>query len=278
MEKRMRISFIGGGEMAEAMIKGILRGKEVPPESIMVSDIDAGRLHYLQREYAISTTQKNFTAVSEGKVVVLAVKPQDMSKVMEEIKGKVKEDKLFISIAAGMDLFSLCQGLEHNVVVRAIPNLPAQVGRGITVWTDTPGVTEGQREEAKYIFTLMGEEIFVSEERFIDMATAVSASGPAFILLVLESLTEAAVHIGLPWEVGRRLVTETVIGTAYLMQESKLHPAVLRNKITSPGGTTAEGLLRLEEGGLRALLIKAISASFNKAKIRPFSDRGEFEI
>jgi pyrroline-5-carboxylate reductase len=268
MNKRMRIAFIGGGEMAEAMIKGMLRGEEVPPESIIVSDIDARRLHYLQQQYGIRGAEKNSTAVDEGEVVVLAVKPQDMGKVMEEIKGNAKEDKLFISIAAGVDLFSLYQGLEHNIVVRAIPNLPAQVGRGITVWTGTPNVSEDQRERARYIFTLLGEEIFVPEEGFIDMATAVSASGPAFILLILESLIEAAVHVGLPWETGQRLVTETVIGTVYLMQESGLHPAALRNKITSPGGTTAEGLLRLEEGGLRALLVKAISASFNKAKDR----------
>jgi pyrroline-5-carboxylate reductase len=268
MRRRMKIAFIGGGEIAEAIIKGMLRDKKVLPRDIIVSDIDARRLHYLQQKYKVKEAGENSAAADEGEVVVLAVKPQDMDKVMEEIKGSVKEEKLFISIAAGVDLSTLCRGLEHNVVVRAIPNLTAQVGKGITMWTATPNATEDQRERAKRVFATLGEEIFVSEERFIDMATAVSASGPAFILLILESLTEAAVRIGLPREMGRRLVTRTTIGTAYLVEESGVHPATLRNKITSPGGTTAEGLLCLEEGGLRALLIKAVSASFNKAKQR----------
>jgi pyrroline-5-carboxylate reductase len=171
-----------------------------------------------------------------------------------------------ISIAAGITLDTLSKGLEHRVLVRAMPNMPAQISEGITVWTATDQVNKEQKEMARTVLAATGGEVYVSSEKYIDMATAVSGSGPAYIFLIMEALMDAAVHIGLPRTIAERLVTDTVIGSAMSVKLMEKHPAELRNVVTSPAGTTSEGLMQLEAGGIRTLLLEAVTAAFEKSK------------
>ncbi len=262
----MRIGFIGGGVMGEAMIRGILARGVARPEEIIVCDTSAIRREALSRDYGVKVTEDHSMAIKGAEVIVLAVKPQNLAEVMEEMRGRLKSGQLVLSIVAGKSIATLTRGLEYNDIVRAMPNTPAQIGEGMSVWTAQPEVTRSQREMAKSILSAIGREINVSNERYIDMATAVSGSGPAYVFLFIESLIDAAVHIGLPRDMAEGLVLQTMLGSSRLAQESGKAPAELRNMVTSPGGTTAEGLLQLEEGGMRAIIAHAVIAGYEKAR------------
>jgi len=262
----MRIAFIGGGNMGEAIIRGILDRGLAEADDIVASDVSEKRRSYLSQEYGVVTDSDNRHAVEGAECIVLAVKPVSLAEVMQELKGFLQPEQLVLSIVAGASVASLRDGLSHRAIVRAMPNMPAQIGEGVSVWTATSEVSQEHNKMASSILGALGREIFVSDEKYIDMATAVSGSGPAYVLLIIESLIDAAVHIGLPRELAQELVLETVLGATHLSQKSAKHPAELRNLVTSPGGTTAEGLLLLEEGGLRALLAQAIIAGYEKAK------------
>jgi pyrroline-5-carboxylate reductase len=171
-----------------------------------------------------------------------------------------------LSIVAGAKIDTLSKGLKHGAVVRAMPNTPAQIGEGMSVWTATAEVTEQQKASAKAILGAMGKELYVDDESYLDMATAVSGSGPAYFFLMVEALVDAAVKIGLPRDIARELVLQTMLGSAKFIQQSGEEPAELRRKVTSPGGTTAEALLRLEKGRFSQLLIEAVKAAYDKAK------------
>ena len=262
----MQIAFIGGGVMGEAMIRGILSKGLATPQDIIASDVNEECLFALRQSYGIRTSADNRQAIEGSEVVVLAIKPQNLEQVMEELKIP-PEEQIFLSIIAGASIATIANGLGHKSVVRAMPNTPAQIGEGMSVWTASSGVSESQKEVAKSILGALGKEIYVSDEKYIDMATAISGSGPAYIFLVIEALIDAAVHIGWARETAGDLVLQTVLGATRLAQETGKHPAELRNMVTSPGGTTVEGLLQLEEGGLRALLTHAVIAAYEKAKI-----------
>ncbi len=261
----MKISFIGGGVMGETMISSLISKGLAKPESITASDIDPSRLEVLSQKYGVRCIQDNLEAVKGSDIVVFSIKPQTLPEVSRELRGKLQPGQLLLSIIAGASIKILTQGLEHDLIARVMPNTPARVGKGISVWTTTRSVSHSQREMVRSILATLGKEIYVSDEKYIDMATAVSGSGPAYIFLVIEALIDGAVHIGMPRELASELVLQTVLGSAYFAQESGKHPAELRNLVTSPGGTTAEGLLRLEEGGLRASLIQAVIAAYEKA-------------
>ena len=262
----MKIAFIGAGLMGEAIISGLLARGTVGAGDISASDVSAKRLEAIGDKYGVGCTGDNREAARGSEVVVLAVKPQTLAGVMAELKGTLDAGQMVLSIVAGASLALIGEGLGHAPVVRAMPNTPAQIGQGITVWTATSAVGEAQREKARAILSALGEEVYVPDEKYIDMATAVSGSGPAYIFLVIESLIDAAVHIGLPRELAEKLVIETALGSARLARQSGQHPAVLRDMVTSPGGTTAEGLLRLEERGLRAILAQAVISAYEKAR------------
>jgi len=262
----MRISFIGGGIMGEAMIRGILDKGLAKVGDIVASDISEERRFYLKKKYGVATVSDNRSAAEKTEVIVLAVQPVSLPEVMRGLKGFLQPKQMVLSIVAGVAVASLCHGLDHKAVVRAMPNMPAQIGEGVSVWTAASEVKKEQKQKARSILSALGKEFFASDERYLDMATAVSGSGPAYIFLIIESLIDAAVHLGLPRELAQELVLETVSGATHLAQKWGKHPAELRNLVTSPGGTTAEGLLQLEEGGLRALLAQAIIASYEKAK------------
>lgn len=261
----MKISFIGGGTMGEAIIKSLLAKGVAKPGDIVVSDISKARQDVLKKRHGVRVVTDNKEAVKGAEVVVLAVKPQELNKVMGELKG-LSPQQMVLSIAAGTTLESLQKGLKHARLVRAMPNMAAQVGEGMTVWTSTDGVTQKQKDTAQAILAATGKEIYVSSEKYIDMATAVSGSGPAYVFLVIEALVDAGVHIGLPREMAEKLVVQTVLGSARAVEVMGKHPAELKNMVTSPGGTTTEGLLQLEAGKLRSLLLQAVIAAYNKAK------------
>lgn len=251
--------------MGEAMISCLLSKGIATPEAITVSDADEARRTFLKEGHGVTVTPDNRLAAEKGEIVVLAIKPQNLAEVVEELRDPPKE-QLYLSIVAGGTLKSLCHGLGHHGVVRAMPNMPARIGEGITVWTATSEVSQEQREGARSVLGALGKEIYVPDEKYIDMATAVSGSGPAYIFLIIESLIDAAVHIGLPHQMASDLVIQTMLGSAHFLQKSGRHPAELRDMVSSPGGTTVEGLHQLEAGGLRAALTRAILASYKKAK------------
>ncbi len=262
----MKIAFIGGGAMAEAMLSAILDRGLSQPQDISVGDIDGARRQHLEQKYGVAVISDNLKALSGNDIVVLAIKPQNLAEVMAELGGQLKAGQLVLSIIAGKRIDTLSSGLNHRCVVRAMPNTPAQIGEGISVWTATAEVTAQQKEWAGSILGAMGKEIYVDDERYIDMATAVSGSGPAYIFLFVESLAAAAVHIGLPRNIADELVLQTLLGSGHLIQKSGKPPAELRRMVTSPGGTTAEALLQLEKGGFSELIAKAVSAAYDKAK------------
>jgi pyrroline-5-carboxylate reductase len=262
----MKIVFIGGGNMGEAMLAAVLDQGLAKPEAIIVSDISDIRRKHLAQKYGVPVMGSNRRAVEAGEVVVLAIKPQNLAEVMTELGGRLKPAQLVLSIVAGARIDTLSLGLRHGSIVRAMPNTPAQIGEGMSVWTATAEVTEQQKGRAKAILGAMGKEIYVDDESYIDMATAVSGSGPAYFFLVVESLVDAGVEIGLPRPLARELVLQTMLGSGHFIQQSGKEPAELRRMVTSPGGTTAEALLHLEKGRFSQLLNQAVKAAYDKAK------------
>jgi len=262
----MNIAFIGGGNMGEAMLSAILDNGLSPPQAIAVSDIDEARRQHLEHTYGVTVMSHNRLAADNSDIVILAIKPQNLAEVMAELSGQLKPTQLVLSIIAGARISSLCLGLNHNCVVRAMPNTPAQIGEGVSVWTAAADVTEQQKRWAGSILGTMGKEIYVDDEKYIDMATAISGSGPAYIFFFMESLIEAAVAIGLPRDMAKELVLQTMLGSGHFTQKSGKPLAELRRMVTSPGGTTAEALLQLEKGKFSELIMQAVSAAYNKAK------------
>jgi pyrroline-5-carboxylate reductase len=265
-ERTMKIAFIGVGVMGEAIISALLQRRAASRGAILACDVDPARLAAIGKKYKVSHTADCRSAAKICDVIVLSIKPQTLPKVMNDLTGTLKEGQLVLSIVAGASLGTITKGLKHAAVVRVMPNTPAQVGQGISVWTATSDVSQAHKEMAQNIIKATGREIYVQDEKYIDMATAISGSGPAYIFLIMEALTDAAVHIGLPRKLAEELVTQTVLGSAYMSRETGKHPAELKNMVTSPGGTTAEGLLCLEEGGMRAILAQAVIAAYEKAQ------------
>jgi pyrroline-5-carboxylate reductase len=198
-------------------------------------------------------------------IVVLTVKPQRLGVILGELRDAVEANQLVISIVAGARVETIADALQHRAIVRAMPNTPAQIGEGMTVWTATPEVSEAQQTQIHAIFGALGREMHVEEERMIDMATALSATGPTYTFLVMEALIDAGVHMGFSRHVAEELVLQTMLGSVLFARESRKHPAELRNMVTSPGGTSAEAIYQMEKGSLRTVLSKAVWAAFQKA-------------
>jgi pyrroline-5-carboxylate reductase len=262
----MKIALIGGGNMAEAILSSILIKELSRAEDITVSDVAATRRDYLQKRYEVKVTAQNNQAIQGQEVVLLAVKPQVLNEVAAGLKNQLQADQLVISIIAGKSIKTISEGLNHSCVVRSMPNTPAQIGEGMTVWTATPAVTPRQRRYAAAILGAMGQEINVDDEKYLDMATAVSGSGPAYLFFFVEALTEAAVKLGFSPEVAQKLVMQTVLGSTHLLQKSGKTPAELRRMVTSPGGTTAEAIAAFENGGFAPLVAQAVQAAHSKAQ------------
>lgn len=259
-----KIIFIGPGVMAEAMIAGLLNKKLSTPENIVAAGPREERGIELHNKYAIPTTTDNASAISQADVVVLSVKPQRLSEVMKGLRG-IRSDALVLSIVAGASIKKISTGLKHKSVVRSMPNTPGQIGQGITVWTASKEVTPEQQEMARAILGALGEEVFVEDESYLDMATALSGSGPAYVFLFTEALIDAGVHMGFPRRIAEQLVLQTIKGSASFYEQAQRHPATLRNQVTSPGGTSAEALYYLEKAGFRTAISRAIWAAYQRS-------------
>jgi pyrroline-5-carboxylate reductase len=260
------IATIGSGVMAEAMIAGLLRAKLVTPEQVIASHPRHERRDELVRTYGVRTVEANAAAVEAADVIVLAIKPQMLRRVGRELAGSVREGQLVISIIAGASTKALASGLRHRQIVRSMPNTPAQLGRGMTVWYATPEVTDTQRDQARVLLGALGEQLEVDDEKLVAMATAVSGTGPTYVFLVMEALIDAAVHLGFPRHIAHDLVIETLEGSTLFAKASGMHPAQLRNMVTSPGGTSAAALHELESGRLRTVLSEAVWAAYRRTE------------
>jgi pyrroline-5-carboxylate reductase len=266
MENSAKVAFIGSGAMGEAMIKGILARRLASPEQIIASDPVPARREVMHNAYGIHATDDNLEAVREATVIIVAVKPQSFGAVAATLAGRIMPDALVISIMAGVSLKTIQQGLGHDRLVRAMPNTPAQVNMGATVWIATPAVDQRQRQQTTEILGALGEQIQADKEDFIDMQTGLGGSGPGFVFLIIEAMIDAGVQMGFTRSDAQTIVLQTVAGSAALVKESGLHPAELRNRVTSPGGTTAMGLYELEKAGLRAILADAIFAAYHRSQ------------
>jgi pyrroline-5-carboxylate reductase len=260
------IATIGSGVMAESMIAGLLRAEQVGPSQIYASHPRADRRDELVKSYGINALEDNAAAVERADLVVLAIKPQMLVRVGREIAPALKDGKLVISIIAGASTRALSNVLRHRQIARSMPNTPAQLGRGMTVWYATPQVTEQQRQQAHVLLGSLGSEMEVDDEKLVAMATAVSGTGPTYVFLVMEALIDAAVHLGFPRHVAHDLVVETLDGSTLFAKSSGLHPAQLRNMVTSPGGTSAAALHELESGRLRTVLSEAVWAAYRRTE------------
>jgi pyrroline-5-carboxylate reductase len=258
------IATVGSGVMAEAMIVGLLRGNLVEPAQIVASHPRAERRDALASTHGIRTVASNIEAAEGADVIILAVKPQMLAKVGREIGPHLRAGQLVLSILAGPTSAALVSALGHDQVVRSMPNTPARIGAGMTVWYATPATTPDQRGQAKALLSALGAELEVEDEKWVAMATAVSGTGPAYVFLVMEALIDAAVHLGFPRHIAHDLVIETLEGSTRFAKQSGDHPAVLRNMVTSPGGTSAAAIHELESGRLRTVLSEAVWAAFRR--------------
>ena len=259
------VAFIGAGAMGAAMIGGLAGGDDIGRARMIASDRNEDRLALVRDQFGVRTTLCNREAAREADVVVLAVKPQVLPAVLSELKGGIRQDALALSIVAGSSIGNIASLLQHRAIVRTMPNTPAQVGEGMTVWTATPEVSSEQREQAGTIVGSLGRQLFVDDERFLDIATAISGTGPAYVFLMMEALIDAAVHLGFSRRDARELVVQTIRGAAIYAEHQPVHPAELRNRVTSPGGTTAEALYQLEKGSFRTIMSKAVVAAFRRS-------------
>ena len=258
------IATVGSGVMAEAMIAGLLKGALVEPGQVVASHPRQERREHLEREYSIRVVPGNADAIRDADVVLFAIKPQMLGRVGREIGPHLRTGQLVLSVIAGATTAALTGTLGHDQVIRAMPNTPARLGKGMTVWYATPETTDEQREQAAALLGALGAQLEVDDEKFVAMATAVSGTGPTYVFLVMEALIDAAVHLGFPRHVAHDLVIETLEGSTLFAKQSGMHPAELRNMVTSPGGTSAAALHELESGRLRTVLSEAVWAAYRR--------------
>jgi pyrroline-5-carboxylate reductase len=270
-----RLAFIGCGVMAEAIIAGLLRKKLVGPEQIAGSHPRQARREEMHVKYGVEMFENNRDAVTAASpespeassIVVLAVKPQRLHSVLQQLKGSLVKEQLVVSVVAGAKIETIAEELVHVSIVRTMPNTPAQIGEGVTAWTASAGVSEEQERQVCAMLEALGKAVRVENERQIDMATALSATGPTYIFLVMEALIDAGVHMGFSRHVAQELVHQMMLGSVLFARESHKHPAELRNMVTSPGGTSAEAIYQMEKGSLRTVLSKAVWSAFQKAEL-----------
>ena len=266
MLKGLRFAFVGSGAMAEAMIHGLVERAGVPGQRITASGPRGERGEQLRERAGVLATTENSVAIKGANVVVLSVKPQVLHGVLDELAGRVAPGALVLSIVAGARLETIAGVLKHTEVARAMPNTPAQIGLGMTVWTCAAHLSEAHRGQAKAVFASVGEEVFVADERYLDMATALSGTGPAYLFIFLEAMVDAGVHMGFSRRVAEQLVFQTARGSVEYARQAGVHLAALRNQVTSPGGTSAEALYQIEKGGLRTVMSRAIWAAYQKSR------------
>ncbi|RIK47097.1 MAG: pyrroline-5-carboxylate reductase [Chloroflexi bacterium] len=259
-----RVAFIGCGVMAEAIISTLLRNELVTPEQIVGAEPYAERRAELEGRYGIRVLASNREAVSGADVVALTIKPQSLASVGADLRGSLRAGQVVLSILAGATIDRLRSALGHDALVRAMPNTPAQIGYGMTVWMQTAAVDAEASAMVAAVLSAMGKAVRVDSEDAVDMATALSGTGPAYIFLVMEALIDAGVHMGFPRRMAEELVLQTMLGSVLFAEESGKHPAELRNMVTSPGGTSAAAIYQMEKGSLRTVISRAVWAAYQR--------------
>ena len=262
----MKLAFIGGGVMAEAIIGGVLASNLASPEDISVGEPVNERREQLAKKYELQAFADNANAIKGADLVILAVKPQSLPDVMPGVSASLSPQQTVASIVAGATIETLVGGLDHDSVVRIMPNTPAQIGAGMSVWTATAAVPGAMRHVVGQILQMLGDEVYVPDEKLIDMSTALSASGPAYVFLFIEALIDAGVYLGMARDMARRLALQTVLGSTQLVQETGRHPAELKDMVTSPGGTTIAALRVMESEGFRAAVLDGVIAAYDKSQ------------
>lgn len=252
--------------MAESMIAGLLTRRLVEPTQIVVSHPRADRRQRLIDRFGIDAIESNRDAAAEADLVLLTVKPQILSGLMKQLHGRLERRQVAISIIAGASIAKLSQGLGHDAIVRVMPNTPAQIGEGMMVWTSTADVDDIQRVRVKTVLGALGQELWVEEEKYVDMATALSGTGPTYVFLMMEALIDAGVHMGFPRRIAEEIVLQTVSGSVAFARASGKHMAELRNMVTSPGGTSADAIYQMEKGGLRTVFSRAVYAAYQRTQ------------
>jgi pyrroline-5-carboxylate reductase len=260
-----QLAFIGCGAMAEAMVRGLLAKELVTPGQIVASNPREQRVKDLVDRYAIRATTSNRDAASGASIVVLAVKPQFFGEVVEDLRSALDPSTLVLTIVAGVKMKRVADALATPKVVRVMPNTPGQIGRGISVWTATGAVADAEYDRTRAILSALGIEVYVTHEDELDMATALSGTGPTYVFLFMEALIDAGVHMGFSRRVATRLVSETILGSVEYAASTTDHLAKLRNQVTSPGGTSAEAIYELERGRLRTVLTDAVWAAYRRS-------------
>lgn len=264
-EGTSRIGFVGSGVMAEVMISGLLSRQVREPGEIWASGPREDRARQLRETYGIHSTTDNLEAVENADIVVLAVKPQTLAKVLRQLRSGIRPGHLVMSIIAGARMGVIGSALGHPAIVRCMPNLPCQIHKGMTIWTATPEVTPAARESVRGILRTMGKEIYVSDELDVDRATAVNGTGPAIIAYFVKALEDAANFIGESRPLARESVLQTILGTAEMILASPRHIGELIDGVTSPGGTTSRAMHVLHQGRFTAVLTDAIDAAYHRS-------------
>jgi pyrroline-5-carboxylate reductase len=264
MRKDLSLALIGAGAMGEAILAGLLDRQLLAPERILVTTPRPERRAALAERYGVRTTDDNREAAAAADIILFAVKPQILPRVLPALRGEIPPQCLVITVLAGTPIETFREGLRHEAIVRAIPNLPAQIGAGMTVWTATAAVTGEQRSATAALLGALGKERYVEDESHVDMAAALSGTAPAFCFLLLEALVDAGVHLGFKREVAQELVLQGMHGSLLFAQQSGLHPAELRGRVTSPGGVSADALYTLEKGGLRTVMADGVWAAYRR--------------
>jgi pyrroline-5-carboxylate reductase len=258
------IGFVGSGNMAEALIKGVLSANLYGPADICIADVCKDRLEYLAGEYKICAAGSNAAVASRAEVVVLSVKPQNIFEVLEEIKGSLKNDAVVISIAAGVTTEKISGCLGQVQVIRVMPNTPALIGRGVSALYSSSTTADAMQMAVK-LFSAVGKVVVVENEELIDAVTAISGSGPAYFFLMMEEMERVAEQFGLSSDVARELVLQTACGAAMLAAGSESSPSELRKKVTSPGGTTEAAIKVFTENRFSELVTKALTAARDRS-------------
>lgn len=262
-----KIGLIGGGNMAEALISGLVQSGAASPENIICSDIREEPLDDLHRKYGVAVTTSNIEVAKKSEIIIYATKPQILATVLKETASVLDKSKLIISIAAGVPLAAIQSGLKKELrLIRVMPNICAFVKESATAIAAGKYVEKGDIELAKAIFDSVGISVFIKENILMDAFTGLSGSGPAYVFLIIDAMADAGVKMGLSRKDSLLLSTQTVMGSAKLLLESKEHPGQLKDRVTSPGGTSIAGIHTLEQGGLRTTIMDAVEAATNRSK------------
>jgi pyrroline-5-carboxylate reductase len=262
----VKLGLIGCGFMGEALLSAAFSKGVVAPEDVTAAEANADRRDYIGLNYPVTCTAEPGEAVNRSEVVVFAVKPQEFAAASHHLHGHLRREQTVVSIMAGVKIDTISHALAHAGIARVMPNTPAAIGEGVSVWTATPEVDGVAREQVGAILGAMGAQVYVEDEKYLDMATALSGSGPGFVYLLLEAFIDAGVNVGFRRDVAEKLALQTFIGSSKYAEWRGAHPAQLRNEVTSPAGTTAAGLQVLEDAGVRGVIIAAIEAAYERSR------------